>query len=160
MEDFTKVIEEMKPMIHSIIRSLHIYRNYEEFYQTGLIGLWKAYESFDPEKGSFVTYAYAYIRGVILTELRKEINKEKRESFADGYFLESIVDVDGQSHEERLILKEAIERLPPRYQRFLELYIGEGLRLNEIAEELGISYRTARAWKQKIIEMLRNGFVA
>lgn len=47
-------------MIYQIIRSLHIYKNEEEFYQIGLIGLWEAQQRFDEQKGRFFNFAYSF----------------------------------------------------------------------------------------------------
>ncbi|MDP4171531.1 MAG: sigma factor, partial [Bacillota bacterium] len=63
MESFEELSEQYTPMIHKIMNTLHIFKNKEEFYQLGLIALWEANERFDPQKGSFTTFAYSYIKG-------------------------------------------------------------------------------------------------
>ncbi|GAA3319217.1 hypothetical protein GCM10020331_025210 [Ectobacillus funiculus] len=57
--------EEAAQLYERMIRKqlkkrLCIYRNHDEFYQCGLIALWKAYEQFDERKGAFSTYAFLY----------------------------------------------------------------------------------------------------
>ena len=73
--DFERLSAQYSNMIHSIIHSLHIYKDHDDFYQIGLIALWNASENFDEEKGKFSTYAYSFIKGRILTHLKKEKSK-------------------------------------------------------------------------------------
>ncbi|WP_374934005.1 sigma factor [Neobacillus driksii] len=63
MESFDELVVQYQPMIHKIIQSLHIYKDEDEFCQTGLIGLWEAAQSFDERKGCFSNYAYTYMKG-------------------------------------------------------------------------------------------------
>ncbi|GAE31329.1 sigma factor [Halalkalibacter hemicellulosilyticus] len=69
---FAEVAKQYEPLIRGQIKKLNIYRNREEFYQVGLIGLWRAYEQYDQEKGSFSTIALFKVRGCLLDFLRKE----------------------------------------------------------------------------------------
>jgi RNA polymerase sigma factor (sigma-70 family) len=59
VESFDQLVVQYQPMIHKIIKPLHM----DEFYQTGLIGLWEAAHAFDVRKGSFSNYAYTCIKG-------------------------------------------------------------------------------------------------
>ena len=70
--EFEQLAANYSNMIHSIIHSLHIYQNQDEFYQIGLIALWKASQKYDEQKGKFSTYAYLSIRGEMLMHLKKE----------------------------------------------------------------------------------------
>ena len=63
---FKEAVVLYEGMIVNQIKKLGIYQDYEEYYQCGLIGLWYAYERFDPEKGSFPAYAVVTVRGYIL----------------------------------------------------------------------------------------------
>ena len=68
-------------MIYQIIHSLHIYKNHDEFYQIGLIALWEASNQFDETKGAFLSYAYATVKGRILTEIAKQKQDKRREIY-------------------------------------------------------------------------------
>lgn len=156
MKDFESVVEEMKPMIFSIIHSLHIYKNEEEYLQIGLIGLWNAYEKYDPERGvAFSTFAYTMIRGSILNQLRKDSRKDQHECYADDYQLSLITDELGQAHEEQIAIWELIKKLPAERQRLIELHFISGLTLKATAHELGVSLSTVKEWKKQIIQTLR-----
>lgn len=46
-------------------------RHDDDLYQVGLIGLWKAIERYDPQKGAFSSYAYSCIRCELADEFRR-----------------------------------------------------------------------------------------
>ena len=55
--EFEQLAANYSKMIYSIIHSLGIYKNQDEFYQIGLISLWEASQQFDEQKGLFpLTY--------------------------------------------------------------------------------------------------------
>lgn len=106
MKDFNTLVDEMKPYILSIIKKLNIYRDHEEYFQVGLIGLWDACRYYQPEKGTFKTYAYHCIYSQILRKLRKEMKKNQYEKYFDF----QVEKVDEQNHSEEvqtcLLLKD------------------------------------------------------
>ncbi|WAA09758.1 sigma-70 family RNA polymerase sigma factor [Fervidibacillus albus] len=156
MNHFEEIAKEMRPMIFSIIRGLNIYKNHEEYFQIGLIGLWKAYEAYNHEKGSFSTFAYHYIRGMILTELRKEMRKEKRElQIQDEEWkkIGGMTDTDISFH--RLMMEEWMDKLPEKKRQLAHLYFYEGIGLKEIAAQFKIGYSTAKLWKREVIAFFK-----
>jgi len=50
---FDQIASSFHPLIVSMIKKFHIYKDYDEYYQIALIGLWRAYQKFDESKGSF-----------------------------------------------------------------------------------------------------------
>src|SRR5690606_31300022 len=89
-QSFSEVLEQYEKMIKNQIKSLNIYKNYDEYYQTGLIALWKAWKNYDDSKGKFSAYAYVTVRGSMLEKLRKEAQYEERfpvldENITDSY---------------------------------------------------------------------------
>ena len=61
------VIKENKKLICSIINKYTKYYEFDDLYQVSIIGIMKAYQNFDKEKGvKFTTYAYKYILSEIL----------------------------------------------------------------------------------------------
>lgn len=154
--EFGKLAADMQPFIQSILRGLHIYKNHEEYRQIALISLWRAYLSYDPSKAAFSTYAYHYIRGAILTELKGQIRKEKHEHQPDdvGWNLiaNQLAEKDGI---EIWILQNIIKKLPSKQQRFIHLHFYQGHKLTEIAERLGVSYSTVKMWKRDVLAALK-----
>lgn len=68
---FTETVVLYEKMIKNQMKKLCIYREYEEYYQCGLIALWRAYEKYEAEKGSFSAYALVTVRGYLLERLKK-----------------------------------------------------------------------------------------
>ncbi|MDL0420644.1 sigma-70 family RNA polymerase sigma factor [Caldibacillus thermoamylovorans] len=154
--EFEKLVASMQPIIRSILRGLHIYKNHEEYYQIALISLWRAYQSYDPNKASLTTYAYHYIRGSILTELRKQIQKDEHEHQPDDVGWNQIANetADNKS-DETWILQDIIKQLPPKQQQFIDLHFIKGHKLTEIAENLGVGYSTVKLWKREVLAALK-----
>ena len=67
-------IEKYNNLVYSITHYFENYKNKEDLYQAGIIGLIKAYKKFDPNINvKFSTYAYSYILG----EMRKLMREDK-----------------------------------------------------------------------------------
>ena len=75
---FKEAVVLYEGMIVNQIKKLGIRKDYEEYYQCGLIGLWHAYERFDAKKGYFPAYALVTVRGYILERLKKESTLQER----------------------------------------------------------------------------------
>ena len=106
MESFDELVVQYQPMIHKIIQSLHIYKDKDEFYQTGLIGLWEATQSFDERKGSFSNYAYTYMKGKILFQMNQ--NNQWKSTFIPARGILGVI----EGHESPLYLeKETINTI-------------------------------------------------
>lgn len=81
MKDVTKIILENENLVYSIANKFSKYKNKEDLFQVGCIGIIKAYKNFDPNKGTkFTSYAYRYIYGEISSYVREDhtvkLNKE------------------------------------------------------------------------------------
>lgn len=66
-----EVLVQFEPMVKKQMLSLQIYKNQDEFFQIGLIGLWEAYNRFDSEKGAFPAFAQMTVRGKMLTHFKE-----------------------------------------------------------------------------------------
>lgn len=73
-QDLTNLIMENQNLIYSIIHYFEGYKNKDDLFQVGAMGLIKAYKKYDPNMGTkFTTYAYPYILG----EMKKLITEDK-----------------------------------------------------------------------------------
>ena len=69
-----ELILEYSNLIYSISHYFEGYKNKEDLYQAGCVGLITAYQKFNPNMGAkFSTYAYSYIFG----EMRKLVREDK-----------------------------------------------------------------------------------
>ncbi|SEN36325.1 DNA-directed RNA polymerase [Mesobacillus persicus] len=149
MESFEQVAEQYTPMIYSIIRSLNIYKNKDDYFQIGQIGLWEAYERFDPEKGQFLNYAYTYIKGKILTELKKSKNYEDHTCPASEEFWGAIEDpwTTCPLEEDILLSFCKSNQLTENQTKWVLYYCLKGFSIKEIAEIEHVSPSAVKAWR-------------
>lgn len=153
---FQEVAEKYAPLIRSQIKKLHIYRDWDEFFQIGLIGLWKAYEQYDKEKGRFATIAMFRIRGSLLDHLRKEGLFQKHHLYGEDVLLHYMED-------ENCLIKEMLEQQLDEYSSFLsereaqwlQYAIIQDKKPAQIAKELGVSTNTVGTWRKKALKKLR-----
>lgn len=73
MKDITNIILENESFIYSIASKFAGYKDKEDLFQAGCIGMIKAYNNFDLSYGvKFTTYAYQYVYG----EIREFVNND------------------------------------------------------------------------------------
>jgi RNA polymerase sigma factor (sigma-70 family) len=155
MESFEKLAAKYERMIYKIIHSLHIYKDLEEFYQIGLIGLWEASMRFNPTKGSFTNYAYTIIKGKILTQMTKSNLYEERNVYAKEEFWESMEDSNPTMPIEDDLLLSYSETLSKNQYKWLMYTVKLNLSVKEIANKEGVSISAVKAWRVGAREKIR-----
>ncbi|GAA0317273.1 hypothetical protein GCM10008967_04800 [Bacillus carboniphilus] len=163
MDEFETLKEQFDPMIRSIMKKLNIYQNKHEFYQTGLIALWEAYQNFDPKKGQFATFAYSYIRGRMLRDMDRQIRNEERNVHPKEEFWEMIQDDDAdpllQANEFLLSLCRD-SHLTRQQQKWVEYTCIHMLTVREIAEIEGVSVSAVKRWRSEAKQKLKGTLLA
>ena len=118
-----EIIKENKNLICSIINKYASYYEFDDLYQVSIIGIMKAYQNFDENKGvKFTTYAYKYI----LSEVLLFINNNKTIKVSRQYqkLYKKIL-------EARNLLTQKLMKEPNTYELSLFLEIDESL-INEV----------------------------
>lgn len=148
--DFEQLAAQYSNMIHSIIHSLNIYKDHDEFYQIGLIALWNASERFDETKGQFSTYAYSFIKGRMLNHLKKEKKQE------ENYTTVAEEDWVRFGYEDRFLEKETLlshfYHLTDKEKQWVLLRFYEGLSNKNIADHLQMKYTTVRSCERRAMK--------
>lgn len=139
-------------LVFSVMKNLSIPLTDEDMFQTGIIGLLKAINTFDASKGyQFSTYAFPIVRNELLLVFRKN-----KRSVKAAFSLDDNVDTgngesvpyaemipDGKDYAENvvnLILTQQIfERLGSREKHIFTMFFVESRTQSEISEALGIS---------------------
>jgi RNA polymerase sigma factor (sigma-70 family) len=155
MESFEKLVTQYDKMIHSIIHSLHIYKQQEEYYQTGLIGLWEASNRFDPTKGSFTSFAYCHIKGKILNELVKNKKVEDRSVCVEEETLELMADAYFDDPLNETTLRDYVVTLTENQKKWLHYTVEHDLSVKEIAHIEGVSMSAVKQWRAGAREKLK-----
>lgn len=140
-------------MIHKIILTLGIYKNREEFYQTGLIALWKAAERYDQERGAFSSFAYSYIKGNLQTEMTKRNKHDEHYIAVEDESWALIPDLSCQLPFEWENLD--CEGLTEKEKKWL-MYTIHGLTIKEIATLEDASQSAVKLWRSGARNKLRD----
>lgn len=139
-------------IVFSVMQKLSIPASDEDMFQTGIIGLLKAINTFDVSKGyQFSTYAFPIVRNEILLSFRKN-----KKSVKAAFSLDDNVDIgngesvsyseiisDGKDYEENavnhMLVQLMFEKLSLREKRIFIMFFVDGKTQCEISERLGIS---------------------
>ena len=155
MESFEELVEQCKPMIYKVIHTFNIYKDEEEYFQTGVIGLWEAKERYDPERGNFSTIAYTYIRGRILDELKKRNRIEERSAYPDEDFWLMKIDENAEHPFELATLLTYCNGLTPKQKQWVIDTFYLGLTLKEIAKKEKVSESAVKKWRKQAMEKIK-----
>ena len=135
------------------MQKLSIPASDEDMFQTGIIGLLKAINTFDFSKGyQFSTYAFSVVRNEILLSFRKS-----KKSVKAAFSLDDNADIgngesvpyseiisDGKDYEENtvnsMLAQQIFEKLSPREKSIFIMFFVYGKTQCEISERLGISH--------------------
>lgn len=139
-------------IVFSVMKNLSIPLTDEDMFQTGIIGLIKAINSFDTSKGyQFSTYAFPIVRNEILMAFRKS-----KKSVKVAFSLDDNADIgngekvpyaemiaDGKDYEENVVnsmlAQQIFERLESREKHIFTMFFIENRTQSEISKALGIS---------------------
>ncbi len=159
MERFEDVVEDYRPMIYHIIKSLQIYKDVEEYFQTGMIALWDAQQRFDPNKGAiFSTYAFSYIKGRIMTDLKNSRKLEDRNVYPEESYWEMEVD----NGEQRLQLANLLfycTDLTEKQKQWVIYTFYYGMTIQEIAKHERVSPSAVKKWRVGAIPKLKKNIL-
>lgn len=153
---FEEVAEDFTPLVMGMIQRLKIYKNREEYVQIGFIALWKAYKNFDPEKGSFSSYAYSYVRGDMLAQLKKDANYDEchvLNDFEQG--MNPKADESRSVKEEYDSITPYLKHLTPREMDWVIEHIIYGRTIAEIAKKYDVAPSTVKSWRRQALKKLR-----
>lgn len=139
-------------IVFSVMKNLNIPLTDEDMFQTGVIGLLKAVNTFDASKGyQFSTYAFAIVRNELLITFRKSKRSVKAafslDENADLGNGESVpyaeMIADDKDYEEvvvnSMLAQQIFERLGTREKHIFTMFFVENRTQSEISKVLGIS---------------------
>lgn len=139
-------------IVFSVMKNLSIPLTDEDMFQTGIIGLLKAINTFDTSKGyQFSTYAFPIVRNELLMAFRKS-----KRSVVAAFSLDDNADIgkgeivpyaemiaDGKDYEENVVnsmlAQQIFESLGSREKHIFTMFFVESRTQSEISKALGIS---------------------
>ena len=155
MDDFNTLLNQYNPLIHHIIRKLNISSDKDEFYQIGLIALWEASLNFNPNKGTFLSYAYKTIQGKMLIHLCKSTKIREREVKKSPEYWDILKVEDEISVLEWYFPRSFLHSLTANQSIWLAEYIQFGKSITDIADEYDTTYATVKSWKRTTLIKLK-----
>ena len=125
-----------------------------DIFQEGLIQIYRDMHQYDMKKSNFSTWSCRVIAHAGLRFLKK-LNFSLNDSI-DECDLDEFVTVEHIYEQigERELL-ELIQKLPPGYRAIFNMYVIEGYKHHEIAEQLNISVGTSKSQLNKAKKQLR-----
>ncbi|MEJ8766075.1 MULTISPECIES: sigma-70 family RNA polymerase sigma factor [unclassified Oceanobacillus] len=167
---FEEIFEQNERRIHYHLHKLNIRDPHHEFFQEGLIGMWKAYEKYQPNKGPLGTYFNFMIRNRLIDSIRKESRRIEKEVLAskdeEGAFDTEIfhkannATLEGSSLDEHLkhnsdLWKHIRDLLTEKQWKWLKYYVIEDLTIKEIAKQEEASIEAVKGWAKEARRKLR-----
>jgi RNA polymerase sigma factor (sigma-70 family) len=150
-----QLIEDNVGLVHYVVRKFYPWRSDDEdIIQVGMIGLIKAADKWDAEKGSFSNFAVICIRGSIASEIKKQLKQVPTVSLDaiinNGDGDTSLLDFQIGSSEIEYVDKPAVYKVlsPPQREVFDKLQLG--MTQAEIARDMGISRERVGQHTRKI----------
>ena len=125
----------------------------EDLVQATILTAIERASSFDPERR-----LVPWMSGILLNKIaahRREVRRHRLDPERDDPVEPSPLHVAESKEVERLV-GEALAQLPPRYREVLDLYLRQGMRGGEIADELERPPGTIRAQIHRGLRRLRN----
>jgi len=166
------IILQNRPLVMKIVKDLSPSRNgvqsIEDYFSIGTIGLIKAVDTFDPQKGyKFSSYASKCITNAILMEVRRAVNKNVTTSLdkpvpmpeEHEHFVSTIIDQFADTEKtvfDHIMLKQvlnSIEKLPNRQREVMTYVISSNGRLTQ--EEIGRIIGTSQFSVSRLIGRAR-----
>ena len=158
--NFNELVKTHEPLIFAIIGRLRpFFRNLltrDDMHQAGMIGLWRASETFDPSRGfEFSTHAWHWITGNIKREAQIALKAKARTDRLSFKTAQMIEDKPGEDATVAAdTVRQLIKRLTPAERRTVKLLL-DGWTLTEIAELDGVSYAASHQRKARAESRMR-----
>lgn len=167
-EILEEIIERLQPLlISSIKRYYNKPKEYEDLMQEGNLKIIQSINDYDKDKGvHFLGYIKFNIKYLYLDKHKQRFHQSLNQQVGDGEtemmdllvgeevdFLEGII-----RDENRIKLKEALDLLTPRQRQVIELYYGRNMSMADIANNLGVTYRTVVNTKTRALEKMRKTY--
>ncbi|MFD2616125.1 sigma-70 family RNA polymerase sigma factor [Terrilactibacillus laevilacticus] len=151
---FEEMANAYEPLIKKIIKQLYCQNDFDEMFQSGLIGLYEATISFDPKKGAFPSYAELKIRCRIISDIRAKKRHYSRHVYTDE-IKEQLLETHQDNYFPCDILQRLDTILTPRELLWFKLQFIEDQETNTIAKKHHVSPHTVRSWKKSAMKKMK-----
>ena len=158
LEPFDKICEQFEPMITSVLKKAHVYKDFDYYRQCARIALWKAWENYDPKRGDFAPYAYRTMLTSIYTEMAKNNRYTERHT---PYEKDELITLTQSQQENKGVadqseeLEELLSRLSEEERQLIKSLYLIGKTYEEIAASEGKTVAALKKRRQRAMDKLR-----
>ncbi|MFB4167351.1 sigma-70 family RNA polymerase sigma factor [Virgibacillus sp. JSM 102003] len=165
---FEEIFKQNEKRIHYHMLKLGINDPHREFYVEGLYAMWAAYKKYDPDKGPLATYFNYTIRNrlidMIRTKTREECNQKKiiKHELCEvdngnscGTLKLPMIDSAGITIEDNTFWQNVKSKLSENQWKWVQLFIIEGMSMQEIAQQEGVSTDAVKSWGREVRKKLK-----
>lgn len=166
VEAVEEVVKRLQPLLVASIRRYYNKKDqYQDLMQDGNLTILESIREYDSKKGVyFLGFVKSKIKYLYLNKHREKYCSSLNEKVGDGdleiidLLEEEEVDFLGGliQEEDRRQLARALEGLTKRQGQIIDLFYQEKMTLGEIADRLGISYRTVVNLRVNALAKLRD----
>ena len=154
MHSIEQLISEYEYLIKMAIYKLKIYRDFEDYLQTGRIALWQAAVDYDENKGEFGMFAYTRIRYALCRELTKSSKFNQFEVVVEDELLHFNLEQQELVHEE-IERPEWFKHLKEEEQQLIHLMFFEGHTIKAIAQAYGYQFEALKRKRSRLLLKIR-----
>ncbi|SEQ47260.1 RNA polymerase sigma factor, sigma-70 family [Virgibacillus subterraneus] len=165
---FDEVFEQNERRIHYHMLKLGIKDPHREFYVEGIYAMWMAYKKYNPNKGPLGTYFNYIIRNRLIDMLRQKTREDHNQSKIThkeicevdngnscGEAKTPVIDTSGVTLPDCEFWHSVKEMLTENQWKWVKFYIIEGIPLQEIAQQEGVSEDAVKSWGRQTRRKLK-----
>ncbi|GLO67428.1 hypothetical protein AQ616_07690 [Oceanobacillus sp. E9] len=173
--DLEEFLKQNERRVYYQIHQLQIDDKDKEYFQEGLVAMWKAYENYQPDKGPLSTYMNYTIRNRLIDAIRKGgKEKELLEKFKKQYQVDTtsgnyrnptgvshiLIDNEAEVRSEMDINREFWKvirsLLTEKEWKWVRYYVIEGMSQQEIANQEKVTLVAVKGWAREVRKKLRS----
>ncbi|WP_112182088.1 MULTISPECIES: sigma-70 family RNA polymerase sigma factor [Paraliobacillus] len=148
--EFENVLTDHENIIYYLIKKYGIRDPDQEFYQEGLIALWKAMDNYNETRGKFSSYAYFLIDKTFLTMIRtRNRHTEKQEAYIATVSRERdnlITELEEEPVIDPYLLDQIKQNLTEKQMTWFTLAVLYEKSYKEIAKQEKVTENAVKNW--------------
>ncbi|WP_010530110.1 sigma-70 family RNA polymerase sigma factor [Lentibacillus jeotgali] len=169
---FDEIFEQNRQRINYQIHKLNIRDPHQEFFQEGLVAMWNAYETYQPDKGPMATYFNYMIRNRLIDCIRKETrqtetehrsNQEQKTQLTTGNYhrhqSETIYPLVNEYHfplKDPSLWNHLKSRLTDNQWKWVQYHIIEDKPYKDIAKAENTTVDAVKSWGKQVKKKLKD----
>ncbi|BCJ33957.1 RNA polymerase sigma factor [Actinocatenispora thailandica] len=152
------VFDRYGPAVWRLARSvLPTATDAEDVLQATFVSAWQARESYDPARGSLLTWLLAIARRRSIDQLRARRRHERVMTVEAALSPSDAGRADGvDGIVDRLVMADEIRQLPPEQQRLVHLAFFDDLSHQQIAQRTGLPLGTVKSRLRRAMSRLKD----